>query len=389
MVLLRLAFRNIWGAGLRTWLNAIVLSISFVAIIWTQGLYEGMAEQVSREMIKVSVGGGQIWHSNYDPYDPLTLDESHGQIPPICQQWIANDQAAPVLIHQGAIYPQGRMQQILLKGIDPGQQIVQLPTQGLANHDRLTGLIGARMARKTGLQKGDYITIRWRDSKGVFDAADVQIAGIFDTYAASIDQNQIWLPLNRLQRMLAMPDQATMFILDREFSPSKIPEGWLFKRQNDLLANIQEIVQAKSVGASILYVVLLLLAMLAIFDTQVLSIFRRRKEIGTLIALGMTRSRVIGLFTLEGSMHGVLAAIVAAIYGIPLLVWYAVYGLGLPIDAENYGIALGQRIFPIYSAGLIIGTTLLIMIVVTIISYWPTRRIAKLKPTDALLGKTQ
>ena len=52
--------------------------------------------------------------------------------------------------------------------------------------------------------------------------------------------------------------------------------------------------------------------MLAIFDTQILSIFRRQKEIGTYVALGYTRREVVGLFTVEGTMHAVLAAIADA-----------------------------------------------------------------------------
>ncbi len=38
----------------------------------------------------------------------------------------------------------------------------------------------------------------------------------------------------------------------------------------------------------------------------------------------MTRSKIIQLFTLEGAMHAVLAAVVAAIYGFPLLMYVAI-----------------------------------------------------------------
>ena len=107
---------------------------------------------------------------------------------------------------------------------------------------------------------------------------------------------------------------------------------------------------------------------------------------GTLMALGMTRSKIIQLFTLEGAMHAVLAAFVAAVYGIPLLMYVASTGYGLPEATDSFGMAIGNRIFPTYSAGLIIGTTLLVLVVTTIVSYLPTRRIAKLKPTDALRG---
>jgi ABC-type lipoprotein release transport system permease subunit len=146
-------------------------------------------------------------------------------------------------------------------------------------------------------------------------------------------------------------------------------------------------VEMKTMGASIMYTVLLFLAMLAIFDTQILSIFRRRKEMGTLMAMGMTRVKIIQLFTLEGAMHGVLAALVAALYGIPLLVYTARQGWALPDSTDSYGIAIGEKIFPIYSAALVAGTIILVLGITTIVSFLPTRKIAKLKPTDALRGK--
>jgi putative ABC transport system permease protein len=127
--------------------------------------------------------------------------------------------------------------------------------------------------------------------------------------------------------------------------------------------------------------------MLAIFDTQVLSLFRRRKEMGTLMALGMTRGRIIVLFTLEGALHGVFAAVVGAVYGIPILTYMARTGIGLPKLIDSMGFAIGQRLYSTYTPGLVIGTTLLVLVVTTIVSYLPTRRVARLKPTDALRGR--
>jgi ABC-type lipoprotein release transport system permease subunit len=127
--------------------------------------------------------------------------------------------------------------------------------------------------------------------------------------------------------------------------------------------------------------------MLAIFDTQVLAVFRRRKEIGTLMALGLTRLRTIMLFTLEGALNGILAAIAAAIYGTPLLILFAKHGMSMPEAADSYGYALASRILPSYSVRLVLGTAIIVMATVTIVSYLPTRRISKMKPTEALRGK--
>jgi ABC-type lipoprotein release transport system permease subunit len=129
--------------------------------------------------------------------------------------------------------------------------------------------------------------------------------------------------------------------------------------------------------------------MLAIFDTQILSIFRRQREIGTIVALGFTKRQVVWLFTTEGAMHSILAAIVAAIYGIPFLWWQAKTGWTMPVETSDYGMAIAQTLYPKYTLGLILGTTLIVVITTTIVSYWPSKKIAKMNPTQAIKGKIQ
>jgi putative ABC transport system permease protein len=388
MVIPKLALRNLLGAGLRTWLNVIALSFSFVAIIFLQGLYNGMADQMEKETLDAQYAGGQYWQSNYDPYDPLTLEDAHGKLPIELQELAAENKAVPILIRQASIYPNNRFQNVLLKGIAPEQTILSIPTSVLiTDEETIPALIGSRMAKSTGLKIGDYVTVRWRDANGTFDADEVKIVEVMKTNVSDIDNGQLWIPIEKMRKMTAMPDEATIVVLEKGSQFRETIENWEYKNLEFLMQDVRALFLSKSIGGSIFYIVLLLLAMLAIFDTQILSIFRRRKEMGTLMALGMTRSKLIQLFTLEGSMHAVLAAMVAAIYGIPLLTYVASKGYGLPEATDSYGLAIGNRIFPTYTVGLVIGTTLLVLIVTTIVSYLPTRKIAKLKPTDALRGK--
>ncbi|MDZ7288731.1 MAG: FtsX-like permease family protein [candidate division KSB1 bacterium] len=388
MLTLKLALRNIFGAGLRTWLNVAALSISYVTIICLQGLYEGMNEQAEQASIDAFYGGGQYWQKSYDPYDPLTLVDAHAVIPAAIQNLVSANAATPILIRQGMVYPAGRFRTILLKGIDPDQKILSIPARLLKNGEgTIPALIGSRMARSMGLQKGDEITVQWRDVRGTFDAREVRIVEVFKSSVQEIDNDQIWIPLARLQELVGMPNEATILVLGKHVQPpGEVPE-WNFKNLEFLLKDLHAMVRTKTIGGSIVYLILLLLAMLAIFDTQVLSIWHRRKEMGTLMALGMTRPGLIALFTLEGALHGILAALIGAVYGIPLLGYIASIGWAMPELADQFGFALGERIFPSYSAALVAGTTLLVLIVTTIVSFLPTRKIASLKPTDALRGK--
>jgi len=386
MMSIKLALRNLLGAGLRTWLNVIVLSFSYVIIIWYQGLIDGWNVQARRDMIAWEIAQGQFWHQAYDPYDPFTLEDSHTKIP----ENLVAENIAPVLITQGTIYPEGRIQGVILKGIAKDQQVLRLPTDQLVKENgEIPILIGKRMAKNNKLNEGDYLTLRWRDSNGTFDATEVRIAAIFSTDVPSVDQGHVWLSLEDLQQMTQSEGEATMIVAGSESISGLDVPGWEYKSMDFLLADLDQIIKQKSVGGSVMYILLLLLAMLAIFDTQILSIFRRQKEIGTFIALGMTRKQVVRLFTLEGGMNSVLAALVAAAYGIPLLIWQNNAGYAMPYNPDDIGIAISEVIYPSYSFGLILGTILIVMITATIVSYMPARKIAKMNPTDAIKGKIQ
>jgi len=388
MIAPRLATRNLAGAGLRTWLNVIVLSMVYVVIIWQQGLLEGWNRQALRDMIAWEIGGGQYRHPQYDPYDVFTLESSHAPVPAALAGNSPEQAAAPILLAGATIYPQGRMQSVILRGIAPDQTVLSLPTSDLqADIPEIPVLIGTRMAESAGLRWGDGVAIRWRDANGAFDAAEARVVRIFKSSVSTVDQGLIWLPLERLQTMLGMPGEATIIVAGEASKKADPLPGWLFRDQAYLTRDLADMIRMKEAGGYILYVLLLSLALLAIFDTQVLAIFRRRREIGMLMALGMTRGAVIRLITFEGALHGVLAAIVAALYGIPLLSLQAVRGIAMPAAVDSFGLAIAERVFPVYSAGLVAGTTLIVLLAVTIVSFLPARRIAKLNPTDAIRGK--
>jgi len=389
MLAIKLAFKNLIGAGLRTWLNVSVLSFAFVIIVFYNGMLDGWNMQAYNDTKDWEVGNGQLWHSAYDPYDPFCLQDAHAPITGKVKTLVDAHQLTPVLITQATIYPQGRMLNIFLKGIDPKQQILKLSTSLLKQEEGvIPAIIGKRMAASAKLKKGDLVLTRWRDKNGTFDAREVKIVNVFNSNVQTIDNNQIWIPLNILQQITGMKNEATLLIAGKAYIGGSIAQ-WQFKDLKFLLREIEEIIRTKKGGAMVLYGLLLSIALLAIFDTQVLSIFRRQKEIGTYIALGMTRFQVVKIFTIEGSAHSLLAIILGSIYGVPLL-WYLHNAeIPMPKAVDSIGVSIAEKIIPVYSMGLIFSSVLLVIISATIVSYFPTRRITRMRPTDALKGKIQ
>jgi putative ABC transport system permease protein len=390
MLAFKLALKNLIGAGLRTWLNVFVLSLAFVMIIFQSGIIEGWNVEAKTDMTAWEVGGGEYWHEHYDPYDPLTLNDGHGALPDELQKLTGDGKATSVLITQAVVYPEGRMRNILLKGIDPFQNIIVLPTAMMKGDSSvINAMIGTRMASATKLKKDDLVIVRWRDAKGTFDATEIKIAGIFHTNVPSIDNNQIWIPLSQLQKMTGLAGHANYIVIKEGITAVPTVPGWIFRDHGFLFKEIDLIIKSKSISGMVLYFILLSLALLAVFDTQVLSIFRREKEIGTYIALGMSRWQVVRLFTMEGAMHSVLSVAAAAIWGTPLLYILAKNGFAMPKGSEGYGLVMAEKIFPVYGVGTIFSMALIVMVTTTIVSYIPSRKIAGMKPTEALRGKVQ
>lgn len=381
----KLAYRNLIRAGLRTWLNVIVLAFAFILIVFYHGLNEGWNQQAKKDTIDWEVGKGQLRNNNYDPYDPFTIADGHGKIDSPKELNLE-----PVLIRQGSIYPDGRLFSVSIEGINTDQTILKLPIKSIVKSKaKFPVLIGKRMAKAVNLKVGDEVLMRWRDAQGTYDATTITIAEIFDCNIASIDNGKIWMDIKKLWDITGFTkNEATYYISTIERVHLDM-EGWNFHNQASLVQFIDDLAEMDKIGAMVMYGLLLAIALLAIFDTQVLSIFRRQKEIGTYIALGLTRKRVVAIFTVEGAMYSILATIVGIIVGFPLFAYFAKNGIGMDQSGEGYGVAMAERIFPIFGIGLIISTSALVIISATIVSFLPAKKIAKMNPVDALKGKLQ
>ena len=390
MIAFKLAYRNLFGAGLRTLLIVFVLSLAYVLIIYMNGLYQGWDRQARIETIAWEVAEGQYWQEQYDPYDAMTLTDAHAPVPAALEESASEGNAAPVLVTQATIYPEGRMMGVMLKGIDTRQNFLSIPTHMLdPDSEEITAIVGTRLASSAGLETGDYLLIRWRDKNGTFDATEVTIAGIFKTAVPAVDQGQVWISLTKLQEISGMPGEATLVVVNNPQEEEVSISGWEFKGHDFLFKELEDMIKTKSVGGSIFYLIILALSLLAVFDTQVLSIFRRQREIGTYIAMGMTRKQVVGIFTVEGGMHAILAVLLATVYGFPLLLWTQRTGIKMPEGTDEFGMAAAEHMYPYYSMALILGTVILVMLATTIVSYMPSRKISKMNPNDAIRGKIQ
>jgi ABC-type antimicrobial peptide transport system permease subunit len=108
---------------------------------------------------------------------------------------------------------------------------------------------------------------------------------------------------------------------------------------------------------------LLLLAAIGIYAVVAYAVTLRTAEIGVRLALGATTRRLVGQFVAE---H--LRVVVAgAIAGWLLAFAGTIVGFDAPVDAAVFG-----------------GVPVILLVVATLASWWPSRRVARVDPMRAL-----
>lgn len=390
MLAIKLAIRNLMAAGIRTWLAAFVMSIAYVLLIFYNGMMDGWSHQSLNDIIKTEVGSGQFWHTEFNENDPLTYYDSHGPVPMTLQPMVEKGELQPLLLREANAYPDGRLKGVMIQGMTIKNNFLDIPMIQLKDKPNHI-MIGRRMAKELKVAQDEPILIRWRDKHGTFDAKYFHIE-IFETPVTAIDMGIAYLPLETLQLMLDMKDEATLLVakpnieLDEQLMIEQA-DTWSFHSVDELTKFFTSMILAGRIEGVVMSSILLLIALLAIFDTMVLTIFKRTKEIGTYVALGMTQKDVVRIFTIEGAAHSLFAIAISLVWGAPILFYLYKNGLSLMGLGEQTGI-MRDKVEIYYSFGNILFATIFIFISSAIVSYFPARKIAKLSPTLALKGRT-
>ena len=128
------------------------------------------------------------------------------------------------------------------------------------------------------------------------------------------------------------------------------------------------------------------LAGIGVLNTQIMNIFRRQKEIGIFMAMGMLPRQIAGMFTLEGSFAAVGSLVVAAGFGIPFFIWFQGVGLDLS-HLSGTTIPVREKLFLEFRLVEIITVVTVIVVMTVWVAWLPVRKIFHLDPTLALRGR--
>jgi len=150
----------------------------------------------------------------------------------------------------------------------------------------------------------------------------------------------------------------------------------------DEMSFMSWILQAVEWLTRILLLVLLAIVVVGIVNTLAIAIRERTREIGTLRAIGMQRTKVLWLFMLESLLLGLGATLGGALAG--WLLAAAVNGAGVAVPTSMQMFLMQRTLFLEVAPAALARAVVLITLVTTAASFFPALRAARLRPVTSM-----
>ena len=386
-MIFRIALKNFLRQGMRSFLNVLVTALAMVAVVFNLSLYNGFQDQAVRNMVSTDVAGGHYRMPGFDLLSPMEWEDQTFKVPDTFSRLSPSDKTE-VLVLQGQIFPNRRLFPVQLRGVEMQQSLLELPFEKLKEwqtpvDDIIPIIIGKQMAGKSHLHIGDGVVLRWRDRFGAVDALDAKVVDVVPLINPRIDEGVVWMRLDHLRHITHRKGEIS-WVAVKEFQGSVSPAE--FQEPEILLKDILELIRQDRKYAVIIWAILIFLAGISVFNTQYLNIFKRQREIGTLMAFGMPPNRVVRLFTVEGSLAAFSAVLVALVLGTFILGWFQSVGLDVSHLAESQ-IPIRENIFLKIEPLEVFFSMLIIVVIMILVAWIPVRKISRVDPTQALRGR--
>jgi len=405
-MLLRLAYGNLWRNRRRTALTEISILFGVLVIIGSGNFINGMQRDWAKYEIDSNTGAFQVEHHDYktqNKAEPLKvtmengaeLVERIGKMPGVRAAFGKLNFSGMVSSGLKSTFFDGRAVEVARQRQTLARQ-EDLIVGGKALDESVVGgvILGADLADMLGIRIGDPVTIVVRTFHGGLNLTYGTLVGTKNGRHFP-STTYLEMRLEDAQKLLRVRDRVSQVVVSAEHFDA-IPA--LMQRVDAALRNEKisyalrgyaELipVYAKAIASFkaisvVVGMVLFVLVGGGIGNVMAMAVLERKKEIGTLRAVGMEKSQVRRLFLAEGLLIGGIGALLGLVLAIALTQFLATHG-GIQLPPPP-GTKEELFIFPQMDPVMCVLGVVMPMLVGVIAAWWPASRSANLSPVEAL-----
>jgi len=400
---LKIAFRNIFRNKVRSFITLGAIAFGCISLILTGGFINDAFIKLRESLIHSQFGHIQIYKKGYfekgsaRPFDYLIenyedLEKQIRTIPHV--KSIANRLQFSGLLSNGentisflgqGVDPEGEKELSSWIKIEHGEMI--------SSNDPYGAILGKGLAASLDAKAGDFLTILTNTRDGAINAVDIQVKGLFYSFAKEYDDRALKMPLDTAQKLLYLNAvQAMVVLLDKTESTDEVKTALSsliarkdfaieVKTWSDLADYYNKLVRLYKRQFGVLKFIISIVVILSIINTMTMSIFERTREIGTIRAMGRKRNEVLSMFMLEGLVLGLLGGGIGVILGTGFAKIISFIGIPMPpAPGSTVGYVAAIGIFP----EVLITAFLFSVATALAASFYPSFKASRLNISEAL-----
>lgn len=407
-LLLSMAWRNIWRSPWRSGVVVGAMALGVWAGIFMMGLAQGVNDTRTANALDDYIGHAQITDSFFidnqevqaiiaDPHSWTAALDAHPEV----ESWSERLLITAVMQSGAASAP------VQVLAVDPEReaQVFKAPRRMHEGAFDSTGItLGLKLAEQLGAGLGDRVVLTFQDLRGEIHSSLYQVSGIYDGISNLVEGIQVYVPLAELApELLGTADSLSQPMVAHQIHFRVRNLDSLDQTVGELTAAVAnpgssvlriwraispDLRYADEVLAQslLLFMAVILFAMaFGILNTMLMAILERTRELGMLMAIGMTRRKVFRLVVLE--------TLLLSFAGLPLglllghLTIAVTSRTGISLTGVEKGMAelgLQSTIYPVPVPEYFLPVALLVAVLGLLSSLYPARKALKLNPIESM-----
>mgnify|MGYP000554312362 CR=1 FL=1 len=400
MILLKVAWKNIWRNKVRSLVVISAICLGLWAGVFGSAFVQGMMKSKIEAVIHTEISHIQF-------HAPGFRDEFNGKlfIPNSTNiaEKLANDNEIEAVservISMGMLASANKNSALRLVGINPSDEkkVTNIHTKLVEGSYFETNkkrpiVISKKTADDFKIKLNSKVVFTMQDVHGVIKHASFRVVGIYQTSNNMYDKMTAFVDISQLKKLYELENgshEIAVWLKDHDQAEIKA-KGFQENYQTlevkpwmDLSSGMRMMIEAFDVYLYFIVGIILFALLFSILNTMLMAVLERVREIGMLMAIGMAKKKVFIMIMYE--------TVFMTMIGVPigfLLSWISIqytgsHGIDLSGAAyENQGFE--SIIYPYLEAQSYVEVTIMVLIMSIAAAIYPALKALKLRPVEAI-----
>lgn len=404
-----LALRNLGRELRRSALTASAMALGLALLIFSRTLSDGAHDDWVISGVRLGSGHvivqGQGYRESGSLDDRLAEAElaavtaSVGSLPGVLEASVRMEVAGLASSTEGAV-------PVRIVGVDPEAElgfsrIGEEPRSGryLEDGDRLHAFIGEKLALRLDLDLNSRFVLTAQGASGDIEGQLVRLVGTYQTGLDELDEGLVHIPMATARSWLGVGEAATSISLLLEDEAQTVPvveslRESLLGRSTSVLSwheampELDSLIRLDDAGDWVFHGILFAIVAVAILNAVFMSVLHRRRELGLLHSLGLSRFQTGTVVFLEGLFITAASGLVGMVIGFAVVWLFFRDGLDfstlMPGEFTFSGVVMNPVLVPVIEVKHVLQSLFFMVLIGVAASLYPAWVAGRLDPAEAV-----